>query len=101
MINLSEYEIGQRFKTRGGWEAWLKCNSGRNYIMTVDANCYYDGLFYTQHGECCGLSEYDLVRPIYSVPHNASIKRKPMPTGYARQWYARQWPHIYQLGGGT
>ena len=86
MINLSEYEIGQRFKTRGGKVATYKHKMGSWYVCLIYGQhraCFRDG-------ESLELAAYDLIRPIYRVP--AETMRIPS---------AKLTPHIYQIGGGT
>ena len=46
MINLSEYEIGQRFKTRGGKVATYKHKMGSWYVCLIYGQhraCFRDG----------------------------------------------------------
>ena len=96
MIDLRKYEVGQRFKTRGGSEAViLFVDSVQSRVLHKDKIQYHYA-----NGKCVGdfARQYDLIRPIYSVP--AKTRRIPsaklMPTGYQKQW-----PHLYQMGGGA
>ena len=96
MIDLRKYEVGQRFKTRGGREAVILffCDSVHTRVLHGDKMLYH-----YSNGEYNGaFARYDLIRPIYSVPANTRRipSAKLMPTGYQKQW-----PHLYQMGGGA
>ena len=86
MINLSEYEIGQRFKTRGGKVALYKGGVNGWHYFSING---WDRLFFC-NGVSVARAAYDLMRPIYRVP--AETMRIPS---------AKLTPHIYQIGGGT
>lgn len=86
MIDLRKYEIGQRFKTRGGKVATYKHKMGTWHICLIYGR---DRIFFC-NGVSVARAAYDLMRPIYRVP--AETMRIPS---------AKLTPHIYQIGGGT
>ena len=100
MIDLSQYEIGQRFRTLGGRVAELVDEQTGDYYWLTHSDGLTrphskDGLF----ARIIAYSEpYDLITPIYRVPARTRRlpKPNPMPTGYERQW-----PHLHQMGGGA
>lgn len=69
MIDLSQYEIGQRFRTWGGCIFVLEGydESGNFALASVNTGVAYS---FKKNGHCIGLTQLDIVAAIFRRPAN-------------------------------